>query len=314
MTREVELLVNKAQRAIAKGKNDLAKKCYLKALTLRPNMPNLHYGLATVCYLENDLETAADHFTEVTRLDPLRAGAFINLGAVYNKLGQLDNAIGALRKGIQLDLNRPEGYYNLGLVYRRKGHLELAIQAYREATRVEPRMADAHYNLANLYLEKGQYNLAAVHYEKCLELRPDWEKALGGLEQARQSLEDALEESDDAETFDSDDGSEAPTQRMVDPDRVVDPYDHGAILTELHRYTKESEKLGKEFVTLLQKQIEPAIKVLSNCLLQTNQSPIELDQCVQKVESAVSSMNSTQKDLQSSMQRIREFGDRLMQH
>ena len=54
---------------------------YLQALGLRSDAPDVHYGLATVCFLLNDLTSAAYHFKEVTRLDPLRAGAFINLGA-----------------------------------------------------------------------------------------------------------------------------------------------------------------------------------------------------------------------------------------
>ena len=79
------------------------------------------------------MTSAAHHFKEVTRLDPHRVGAFVNLGAVLNLLDQLDDAIVALRRSIQLDGKRVEGYYNLGLVYRRKGQLDLAIQSYREA-------------------------------------------------------------------------------------------------------------------------------------------------------------------------------------
>src|SRR5437016_11351558 len=107
-------LCKRAQQAIAQGHNDQAKQFYLQALGLRSDAPDVHYGLATVCFLLNDLTSAAHHFKEVTRLDPLRAGAYINLGAVYNRLSQLDDAIVALRRGIQLDNKRAEGYYNLG--------------------------------------------------------------------------------------------------------------------------------------------------------------------------------------------------------
>src|SRR5436309_11499421 len=153
----VETLCQKAQMAVAQGEYEAARQIYLQALGLKSDAPDVHYGLATVCFLLNDLTSAAYHFKEVTRLDPLRAGAYINLGAVYNRLGQLDDAIPVLRRGIQLDTNRAEGYYNLGLAYRRKGQTELAIQAYREATRVNPRFADAHYNLGNLYMEREQF-------------------------------------------------------------------------------------------------------------------------------------------------------------
>src|SRR5262245_3728992 len=153
----VESLCQKARQGVAQGDYEQARQIYLQALGLKSDAPDVHYGLATVCFLLNDLPSAAYHFKEVTRLDPFRAGAYINLGAVYNRLDQFDDAIPVLRRGIQLDARRAEGYYNLGLVHRRKGQTDLAIEAYREATRVNPRMADAHYNLANLYLEKEKF-------------------------------------------------------------------------------------------------------------------------------------------------------------
>src|SRR5207302_3477670 len=104
----IDTLCQKAQRAIAEGDYDQARQLYLQALGLRSDAPDVHYGLATVCFLLNDLTSAAYHFKEVTRLDPLRAGAYINLGAVYNRLNQLDDAIPVLRRGIQLDANRAE--------------------------------------------------------------------------------------------------------------------------------------------------------------------------------------------------------------
>ena len=87
---------------------------YLQALGLQSDMPDVHYGLATVYFQLRELTIAAHHFKEVTRLDPSRVGAFVNLGAVYNLLDQLDDAVTALRRSIQLDGKRVEGYYNLG--------------------------------------------------------------------------------------------------------------------------------------------------------------------------------------------------------
>src|SRR5881397_3677473 len=150
----VETLCQRAQMAVAQGEYETARQIYLQALGLKSDSTDVHYGLATVCFLLNDLTSASFHFKEVTRLDPLRAGAHINLGAVYNRLDQVDEAIQVLRRGIQLDTHRAEGYYNLGLAYRRKRQLDLAIQAYHEATRLNPRMGDAHLNLANVYLDK----------------------------------------------------------------------------------------------------------------------------------------------------------------
>lgn len=312
----IESLCKKAQQALAQSDNDLAKQYYLQALALRSDAPDVHYGLATVCFLQNDLPGAAYHFKEVTRLDPLRAGAYINLGAVYNRLNQLDEAIPILRRGIQLDMNRAEGYYNLGLVYRRKGQTELAIQAYREATRVNPRFADAHYNLGNLYMEREQFGLAIAHYRQTLELRPNWEKALRGLEHAeavQEEVEEQMAPKDEpGEEETVQEASNTAGGRHLDPDRTVDPQFHGVLLSTLHKATIDSENQGRTFLKILESEIEPAIKELSTCLLYSDSSATELDQCVQKFEAAVASLRAAQSTLNNSMERVRLLGDQLV--
>src|SRR5207237_3743434 len=94
---KVERLCQRAQLAIAERDWDKAKQAYLMALGVRSDLPDVHYGLATVYFQLRELTSAAHHFREVTRLDPLRAGAFINLGAVLNLLNQYDEAVTTLR-------------------------------------------------------------------------------------------------------------------------------------------------------------------------------------------------------------------------
>src|SRR5437763_9374154 len=176
----IDALCQQARQAIAERDWEKARQAYQQALGLKSDSADIHQGLSTVCFQLRDLSSAVRHFKEVTRLDPLRAGAFINLGAVYNLPDRLDDAINVLRKGIQLDPQRSEGYYNLGLVYRRKGQTDLAIHAYREALRINPLLADAHYNLGNLYFEKEQFKQASDCYQQACKLRPNFEKAQEG--------------------------------------------------------------------------------------------------------------------------------------
>src|SRR5436309_5082769 len=230
----VESLCQKAQMAVAQGEYEAARQIYLQALGLKSDSPDVHYGLATVCFLLNDLTSASFHFKEGTRLDPLRAAAHINLGAVYNRMDMLDEAIPVLRRGIQIDHGRAEGYYNLAIVYRRKGQPELAIQAYREAVRINPKMADAHYNLGNLYMEKEQYQLALVHYREAVDQRPNWEKAQHGLKQCEAIVrrnQPAVQSPAPAAVAV---GVEARKEVQLDPERMVDPERHSAILNPLH--------------------------------------------------------------------------------
>jgi predicted Zn-dependent protease len=317
-TESVESLCHKARQAVAEGERNQAKQYYLQALGVKPDSPDVHHGLATVCFLLNDLPNAAYHFKEVTRLDPLRAGAFINLGAVYNRLDQVDEAITALRRGIQLDTHRAEGYYNLGLAYRRKKQIDLAIQAYHEAVRLNPQMADAHYNLANCYLDKGQHGISIAHYRHALEIRPHWEKAEQALAQAEHAQEEAKQPvgASAGGPVAAEQGRASPSfeaaAAAIDPDKIVDPNVHGIPLAILHRSTIEAENTGRNFVKVLEREIEPAIKELSNCLLYPTSTITELDACMEKLDDAMRNIRNTKQGLQTNLQNIRNIGERLV--
>jgi tetratricopeptide (TPR) repeat protein len=304
----IETLCQRARQAIAGGQIEQARQLYLQALAVRSDAPDVHYGLATACFLVNDLDSAAYHFKEVTRLDPLRPGAYINLGAVYNRLEEYDEAVQTLRRGIQLDPHRAEGYYNLGLVYRNMGQTKLAVQAYLEATRLDPRMVDAHYNLGNLYLDMGNYPMAAAHYRQALHLRPNWDKALTGLAQA--SGAQSVQENPEPEVKEETAPAAASPQ---DLDRSVDPTIHGDLLAVLHKAAVDSESQGRQFLQILEHQIEPAIKELSTRLLGIDTAGPDLDQCVHNFESALENMRNAQHSLETSVHRVQVLGDRLLE-
>ena len=305
----IDGLFQKARQAIEQRDWAQAKMMYLQALGLQSDLPDVHYGLATVYFQLRELTSAAHHFKEVTRLDPKRVGAFVNLGAVYNLLDQLDDAVGALRRSIQLDGKRVEGYYNLGLVYRRKGQIDLAIQSYREALRLNPRMADAHLNLGNLLFEKEQFRQAQNHYENALELRPNWEKALDGLEAAKEAV--ALEENQKGSSMSLGSSGRITKGGGSPLDQTVDPTVHAALLTGLHQATIDSMDAGRLLQQILEREVEPAIKELSSCLLYAGGGGGDFNECVKKFESALQHVRDTQSSVGRRLAKLREFRDQF---
>lgn len=293
----LEELFQKAREAMERGGPEKARPFYQQALALKPDSPDVHYGLAAVCFQMNDLPGAAHHFKEVTRLDPLRASAYVSLGGVYNLLDQAGEAVVALRRGIQLDPERAEGYYNLALVHRRMGQTNLALQAYQDTLRVNPRMADAHYNLANLYLEEGEFERAISHYRLALQLRPSWDRATAGLEQAQEALAEQEQPADEAPS----EGGERPpgTSRRA------------SFLKHLQRATAESEKSGQQFLRVLEGEVEPVIQELTTLLLYPDTPPVDLDACARRFETAVQNMRGAHRDLQASIRKLRALGERL---
>jgi tetratricopeptide (TPR) repeat protein len=303
----LELLRQQAHEALARGQHQEARQIYQQALGYNSESPDIHYGIATVCFLLSDLPSAVYHFKEVIRLDPLRAGAHINLGAVYNRLGQYEVSLATLRRGIQLDSNRAEGYYNLALVHKHLGQLDMAINAYREAIRLNPRMYDAHYNLGNIFLEKEQYALAIAHYRQALELRPDWEKG-------RAALEVVLAEQ--AAHLDSGE-AKAPVPAAepgfkLDSGRVVDPHIHGNYLRELHDVVIQTDEHSQAMLEFLLKEVEAAIRDLSICILTPKDPKHNLDYQIQRFDAVVSQLQQLQKALQKRMLRAKLLGEQIM--
>jgi len=150
--------------------------------------PELHESLATAHFLKQDYDAAALHFERVTRLDARRGTSWVNLGAVYNRMGNYQKAAEVLRRAVQIEKKSSIAYYNLGIAYKHLKQWALAVPAYREAIRLEPKMADAHLNLGNTYSAMNNFAQAASSYKRALELNPSLERAQRGLEKAEAEL------------------------------------------------------------------------------------------------------------------------------
>lgn len=307
-TDQLELLREQAQKALSRGQYQDAREIYQQALGYQSDSTDIHYGIATACFLLADLHSAVYHFKEVIRIDPMRAGAYVNLGAVYNRLGHLDDALATLRRGIQLDPNRAEGYYNLGLVYKQLGQLEMAVNAYREAVRLNPRMYDAHYNLGNIFLEKGQYALAIVHYRSALEIRPDWQKG-------RNALAVALSEQKSKEVGSTVKPAEpaaltAPDGKL-DLNRTLDPNFHGKLLRELHDIIVDTDTKSQTLLEFLQKQVEEAIRELSICMLTPKDPKYNLDDQIRKFDEVMAQLHELQEGLQKRILKTKLISEQI---
>jgi tetratricopeptide (TPR) repeat protein len=309
----LDALCQKAKEALSSGHYQEARQIYQQALGYRSDSADIHYGIATACFLVGDVHSAVYHFKEVIRIDSTRPGAYINLGAAYDRLEQFDDALTALRRGIQLDPTRGEGYYNLGLVHKQLGQIDMAINAYREAVRLNPRLHDAHYNLANIFLDKGQINQAVVHYRSALEIRPKWEKGRQALEAAlaaqaeHAAHQKALYEKAAAPT-------PAIPQSSLNPERLLDPDIHGKYLRELHRLVIDTDATSQELLDFIQKDIEGAIRDLSISMLTPNTPGHNLNDQIDRFDKVVEKLQTIQTELQKRILRVKLISEEITKH
>lgn len=107
---------------------------YTLVLEKKKNIhPDAHFGLGFCFFLQNDLERALAHFQQAVIQNPHFIDAYINLGAVWERLGKFRQGIEVLHDALVLAPHNARAHYNLGVIYEKAGDLAKAMAAYEKA-------------------------------------------------------------------------------------------------------------------------------------------------------------------------------------
>ena len=79
------------------------------------------------------MKKAAQHFALALQYNPYFIDAYINLGAILEKLGNFEPAEQLLRKALALSPTHARAHYNLGVIYEKMQQNEKAIGHYKIA-------------------------------------------------------------------------------------------------------------------------------------------------------------------------------------
>jgi tetratricopeptide (TPR) repeat protein len=109
------------------------------------------------------VEQAIEAYNKAVELNPDAAGALVNLGTIYFRMGKLAKAEAFYRQAIQADSQYALAQFNLGNLYDEQGDAARAREYYLAALKLNPKYADAYFNLA-LVCEQVGDNLKAVSY------------------------------------------------------------------------------------------------------------------------------------------------------
>jgi tetratricopeptide (TPR) repeat protein len=91
----------------------------------------------------------------------------------YAQMGQLDPAIEAYRKCIDIAPQYHKAFNNVGELYRRKGLLDYAAMVFKMATEIDAGISHYFYNLGITYFEMGMYSQAADAFSNAVRLDPN---------------------------------------------------------------------------------------------------------------------------------------------
>lgn len=135
-------------------------------------------------------------YRRVHPITDLRAVAvyYSNRGAESLRAGDSAEALGWLRKAVEIDPEFSGGWVNLGVALRRQGDIAAAEAAYRKALEIDPQTSSAYSNLASILRMRGR----DAEAETLLELATSADNrnpfsyiALGDLSLAQGRLQEA---------------------------------------------------------------------------------------------------------------------------
>ena len=98
-----------------------------------------------------ELQRAEASFQQVIALDPQAAGAYANLGVIYMRRKQWNQALRMLRKAERLAPKVAGIRLNIGLAYYRQNDFRNAISPFESVVRDQPDSAQARYLLGLCY-------------------------------------------------------------------------------------------------------------------------------------------------------------------
>ncbi len=106
---------------------------------------------------------------------------FNNLGNSYDEIGDVDSALRAYKRAVEINPTLSESRVNVGNIYLKKGQVTDAVNEYLAALRINPKDATAHNNLGNAYTEQGRLGYAVSEYQRSIDLDPDFIDPYRGL-------------------------------------------------------------------------------------------------------------------------------------
>ena len=138
-----------------------------------PHNFDVYFHLGQTCDLAKDYDRAVIYYKKALRLHPYFIEARNNLGAVYIRLGLIDEAIEEFKESIELNPYYPGSHNNLGYLYSKRNLFKQALDEYQKTLELDPENPEVHKNLGLLYYYKFRdYPKAKKYWERYLILNP----------------------------------------------------------------------------------------------------------------------------------------------
>jgi excisionase family DNA binding protein len=121
----------------------------------------------------HEMDQAVTAYNKAIQLNPRYTLAYFCLGTMYYRWGHYHKAIEPLKKAIELNPEAVPSYMNLGMNYNHAGMYSDAEEILKKAVELNDDHAEAHYQLGFALLQQyNKYKGAIRHFKKAVALDP----------------------------------------------------------------------------------------------------------------------------------------------
>ncbi len=158
-----------------------ARTLWLATIARNPGCWMACENLGGVYMKDGNLDQAIAQFQRALEIKSDDDGALNELGVALLQQGKVDEAIAQFQKALTIAPNRVETHINMGVALLGKGRADEAAAHFQSALRIEPSNAKAHNNLATAFIQEGRWDEAAGQYQRAAEIEPDNAEILNSL-------------------------------------------------------------------------------------------------------------------------------------
>lgn len=152
----------------------LAEEALLKSISLKKNIYDSRYHLATLYYTTNNYKKAAAQYEEAIKLNPDSAEALNNLAYLYTELNtNIDKALTMALKANKIEPNNASYLDTLGWAYYRLNDLDKALIYLKKADSLIPAQSEILLHIGRVYFEKREFDNALIYSKEAYKVNPD---------------------------------------------------------------------------------------------------------------------------------------------
>jgi tetratricopeptide (TPR) repeat protein len=158
------------------GNTDKSENYILKAIELSPNDANVNVTAGQIFMQKQEFETALPYVKKAVELEPSNTKSIRNLAQIYYDIGQLEESIQTYEVAINKETDRKvkaDLYFNLGILYNRVGNLDEAEYNFINSLDENPDDIEAVMGMAQVFENAEKWRKAEKFYRELIAIDPD---------------------------------------------------------------------------------------------------------------------------------------------